>query len=737
MRNIFIDKLIDLKSKLSVLNARQLEFLKAFKSKNSIGDITHLERYHQQVLSWLNEWQRSFFESIRIESAFQEADLSDERFMPAIQRKCLELKTYLLLHSGLLPFGIVDFTDTPFMVAHAALLFAAEVIVTDETSACELLMPWVKSVKGTANEKDIKAATEEACGTFKPWRYISGKDKKSLHAIVDELDYVNASPGDKAKQFFMSDERMYLKCRMSGSLQTSYVNYTKVLEYFFHKVTSDPSVFSYHVYRLSAALHERSVQREGHEFVAGDESTADIQNFRRVWLSLAETDRQTLSAATIKDTKLNFGEYLILIFATSQDVVLTPEELLVVAKHAKQLRCAAILSSVLSSFVYEHKEWSEQRIVVLQAEAVPDFYTPSDIPVLRQIFVDALDDDEARLFSNTDALMSAIHPPSATGYDRFFFISRYLSLFTNETLNSFPADSSVSLFHSQDAILCVLKKIDTVDQRNEFFRLFEEDIKPHFDEISDVVLLMHFFDVRLFQKIRTTFQVEALYRVSSSNPPFFCTPEFLTAFKKHDIDFRMDVLYAFTVYMLRPDNPSPIIFGMTQLLSCLMFCQTEEACDTVLELAKPLIPSFLAPEREKKKGAALVKFCQLFQSVFRAPSDSDVDASRLLEKCVVLGLSFLLSQRVFDALWEKASQPTSAWCSCFSIKVNREDGLFYRAFSDSEEWEERVNLLFRFVASNQGGKFLVTLKEAFAPDFFNMACSIPRKSPYVTSRFSS
>ena len=161
MRKVILDKLSVFNVELLVMRERLDSW-----SRLSQGKCLLLEKYNRHVLLWILAWQDGFFRDVS-------STTSSVKLKKVFQRKSFELRAFFHLRYHYLPFGIADFTQAPFILAHCALLSAAKLVVEEDESVCQIMMPWVERVIGAADETDIKSATEELNGDFKLNRFVT------------------------------------------------------------------------------------------------------------------------------------------------------------------------------------------------------------------------------------------------------------------------------------------------------------------------------------------------------------------------------------------------------------------------------------------------------------------------------------------------------------------------------------------------------------------------------------
>lgn len=698
MRKIILDK-------LSAFNLELLSMRQRLDSRSHLLEEKYplLEKCNQHVLLWLLEWQDGFCRDAS--SATSAAKLKK-----VFQRKSLELRAFFHLRYHYLPFGIADFTQAPFLLPHRALLSAAELMVEENESVCQMMMPWVERVIGSADEADIKSATEELNGDFKLNRFVTaGADSKTLIAVMDYLDYVRDSPAI-AKRFFDSSHSAILE----RVFRTPLRNYVRALEYFYRCATLDKSCFAYHIHRLAMSLHERSASRGGSEYDALHQYENVIAEFYALWNALPLRDRVSLSLLKIDPSeKFNLKDYLLVVFASAPAVKmqLSTEEL-TLEHNNNIINCANILSSTLLNFLHRYAEaWTRLTVGASTNLSQSVVYTRDQLNQFKEVLFETVDNPKKRPFLSSDSLLLSMNKQCQVAYNELIAVTTLLFSVNEATFEYFFRDFKRSFFSPQD-VLTFFSLVNDKACCTQFWVIHHEQWKKLFFLMDDIMVLTHFLNERGINIVLDDFKKEIIdsYRPAS----FLYANNPRLAFS-----FMLAVVKKFPNY----------VRSMRGLLNCMMICETQQE----LELFFSNITSgllFLFSVDGKSCANRWIIFLDMLSAELRSRTFGRIDSRLIYTACFEYILPVFISKESMQNYWDK--EPTGCFSCLFRRpRIDARDLFVYDALLDHYQQHTRddgkiaieglvkiIDCLKAFVEQNEGGQFLKAVRESFHRDFF-------------------
>lgn len=688
-------------------------------------DISFVRRYNDVVLGWIVSWKNRLHDKLTAESIFA-AENVDSHVLDSISRARSELKTLLHLRQQLFQIGLYDVTTAPYLPANQAYLFAVESVLPEAESACTWLMPWVKRVTGGATPTDIKLATEDPItGRFEASRFVMGVDGESLISIEDSIGY--ATRDVVSADSFFSNKPLHSTFRKM--LGVSALNYIRALHYRYNEQHSDASVFGYHVIRFAAALNEYSVNRGAEEFRAKEEYEEAVIEFYRVWHALSEPLQKQLGDTKIATSIFSFKDYIDTLLITVPEIDLPEEEKAAIEKK-EILKCSAVMSSILFSFMTEHPEW--HAVTVVESDvARKSLYTDADFESIKKDFEDSFS-GKTRVLGCSDVFAMAIQPGELLHCDQFFKLASLIPLLPEDFLTRLTAKHPSQFCGNAEEVMHFLSSIEDRSMRAQYFTVFAEYWGKYFKGRERFIILCAFFEVSELACVVNFFfdQMKLYFSDEFGN-------DASSWMKKQCKNFSFSLQTVFQHFVMGVLKHAPMLVENSRgLLKCLQVFDSAKSYDLVLDLA---------PHCVKLLSVDFASFTRLLVFLDEIPKKEIAGEYSAALLCSVLFprvLPLLFSDEKVEAVWER----TKSTCCC--------SGFFYSARVDKKAYGDlvevttlevkgaltsyeasvlRVRILDRLITENCGGTFLTGVNEYYANRLVSlvqqkmsmMACSMP------------
>ncbi|GEM_PF-5509803 len=662
-----------------------------------------LGKYNQHVLSWLSTWQNDFYR--------EASSASSAKFEKVFERKSLELRAFFHLRYHYLPFNIADFTQAPFISAHRALIAAADLVVEEDESICQMMMPWVERIIGSADETDIKSATEELNGDFMLNRFITaGADSKTLIAVMDYLDYVRGSHAI-AKRFFDSTHSAILE----RVFRTPLRNYVRALEYFYRKATLDPSCFAYHIHRLAMSLHERSVSRGGREYDALHQYENVIAEFYALWNALPLRDRTSLSILkTDESEQFNLKDYLLVIFASAPAVHIQLSATDLTLEHNNNIiNCANVLSSTLLRFLHRYTEaWSRLTVCATGNVSPSVVYTKRQLNQFRAVLLETLDNPSKRSILTSDSLLLSMDKKYQVAYDEFIAVTTLLFSVNDDAVVEYFFRDFKRSFSSSQNVLSFFSLLNDKETCTKFWEVHQERWKKLFVFIEDIMVLTHFLNERGIKIVLDNFKKEI---IDSYQPVSFLYADN----PRLAFSFMLAVVKKFTNF----------VSNMRGLLNCMMICDTQQELEMFFSSITSALPALFSV-KGKIDGERWHIFLEMLSSTLRYRGFSLIDNRLIYTVCFEYILPIFVGKKSIQDCWDK--EPSGCLSCLFGRpRIHAGDLLVYDTLLNNyrrytsrdakipiEDLVKIITSLKDFVEQNEGGRFLKAVKKSFHRDFF-------------------
>jgi len=695
MRKQIVEGLSALNLEIVRVNNRFSRVLNGTRRQNSL-----LHEYFNHIIEWVTEWHDRFSRDVLNAS-------SASKLKSIYERKSLELRAYFFMRHAALPFVLADFTEIPFLGIHDSLVAAVKLIVKEDESVCQIMMPWVERVVGYADERDIKSATEDLEGDFVISGFVTAEDDQStLISVMDYLDYVRAS-NDIAKRFFVSTHPAMLERKLGVPLR----NYVRSLEYRYRKTTMDRSCFAYHMHHLAISLHERSKNREGSDLVAAEAYESVIVDFYSIWKTLSSKDRKMIAALkTSAGEKYTLEDYLLVAFASVPSIQarLSIDELKRERKN-NIINCANVLSFVLLLFLREHLDgWSKLVVDAVSSTVEEVVYTDAKIDAFRNDLLTTISTSSRRLSHLKECLVMASNEKYKDDFQRFFASSKLLFSITDSVFEYFFADFKNKITNAQD-VFSFFSKLNNKYHATEFWCIYQNEWKKWFTDIEDIIKLTHFLNEDGVDHVLNCFK-ETLF-----------THYRATHFHYPD-DANLGV-----AFMLSATKKMPgLVKNVRFLVNCILLCKTKGELDLFFSRISGHLESLFFIN-EQVMASRWTIFIDMLSSRLSDRTFNHLDKKMIYTLSIEYLLPIFLRKDQIEQYWE--SSFSSCWSSffCFS-RIHEKDRLAYNGLQgiyveagsklDLKSLVQLVDLLFDFVEKNEGGRFLKTIKATFRADFF-------------------
>lgn len=284
--------------------------------------------------------------------------------------KKIILRKFLAMRSRVIAGTSIDYPNNPFFPANQICLKIAKEIVNDDESICQVVMPHIKRIIGTAfEEEDLKNATEDDEKQLSLENFLLHSDGDALihvrdlfncgHANTNRLFAVITADSKKdtpSNLFNLSPHDLESVSHCAGDASKNYLNALK--EWHCIRYDQKPCVGSA-LQELQIALFKSSKKKKGSELDADlKECSIPILQFYEIWTALPIITREKIKNYKVKGASLTLESNLLCLFAHTPGIVLSDADYRRVEQE-KIVPCTHEFSSQFDTLLLENVDLYE------------------------------------------------------------------------------------------------------------------------------------------------------------------------------------------------------------------------------------------------------------------------------------------------------------------------------------------------------------------------------------------
>ena len=284
------------------------------------------------------------------------------------RNKNKKIRRFFIMRWTVIANTSLDYTVNPRLPSNAWYMAIATHIAEADEAIIKIIMPTIEKVIGAGMDDDIRASTELLNRRIELQNYILNANQDSLISVDDVFNYarqdthylfpiVPLSSGDDAQSLAEQNKLLFpLTASDRGALRqitleaSCFFDLLKQIHTVRHN--QKPSV-GYALFELHEALLRSSKIESGADVAANlSECHQPILDFYRVWVSLADKDKNTISNYRIEGGRTTLHSFLLTLFAHTPGIELSASDFAAVDWH--MVPCTHVIGGQLRTLLAQH-----------------------------------------------------------------------------------------------------------------------------------------------------------------------------------------------------------------------------------------------------------------------------------------------------------------------------------------------------------------------------------------------